>query len=58
MSTTFLLLMLAGGSTSGWLAARKGYKPRTWFWLGALLGLVALTVLILEPPVARDAPDA
>ena len=57
VSTTFLLLMFAAGATTAWLAARKGYKPGTWFWLGALLGLIALTVLWLERPVRRHAPN-
>ena len=57
MNTTFLLLMFASGATTAWLAARKGYKPAIWFWLGALLGLIALTVLWLEPPVRRHAAD-
>lgn len=49
MSTSWLLFLLACGLTSAWLAQHKGYSARIWFWLGALLGLVALGVLARQP---------
>ena len=49
MSTSWLLFLLASGLTSAWLAQHKGYSARIWFWLGALLGLVALGVLVRQP---------
>jgi 4-amino-4-deoxy-L-arabinose transferase-like glycosyltransferase len=49
MSTSWLLFFLACGLTSAWLAQHKGYSARIWFWLGALLGVVALGVLVRQP---------
>ena len=49
MNTSWLLFFLACGLTSAWLAQHKGYSPRIWFWLGALLGVVALGVLARQP---------
>lgn len=63
VSTSWLLFLLASGLTSAWMAARKGYSARVWFWLGALLGVVALGVLARQPVRVRsferdDASDA
>jgi len=61
MNTAWLLLLLACGLTSAWRAERKGDSVRTWFWLGSLLGLIALGVLASQPSLRaerRDAPDA
>ena len=47
--TGLCLLLLTSGFFTAWLAARKGYSPRSWFWLGALLGLIAWAILFLQP---------
>jgi hypothetical protein len=49
VSTSWLLFMVASGASTAWLAQRKGYRARSWFWLGALLGAIALLVLLLQP---------
>jgi hypothetical protein len=58
MSTAWLLFFVASGLSTAWLAARKGYAPRTWFWLGAALGLVAFGVLARQPRRPREADHA
>jgi 4-amino-4-deoxy-L-arabinose transferase-like glycosyltransferase len=58
VSTSWLLFFLASGLTTAWLAERKGYAPRVWFWLGALLGLIAIGVLARQPVRAREERNA
>ena len=39
------------------MAQRRGLAVRSWLVLGALLGLIALIVLLFEPSSERDASD-
>ena len=56
IETTFVLCWLACALTCAWLAARKGYRTRDWFWLGCGLGFIALLLLLFQP--TRDSLDA
>ena len=46
--TGLIVYMLLFGFMCAFLADRKGYDPRTWFWLGILLGAIALLILYIQ----------
>lgn len=56
--------MLVCGFITAAIAERKGYAPKSWFWLGALLGVIGTFILIIQPnrasahdPKTNDATD-
>jgi len=49
--------MLVCGFITAAIAERKGYAPKSWFWLGALLGVIGTFILIIQPNKA-SAHDA
>ncbi len=46
-----LLLLVAFTFLSGWMAGRRGHSTKLWYWLGAILGPIALVAIALLPPV-------
>tara|TARA_Y100001970_G_scaffold11564_1_gene13345 strand:+ start:602 stop:781 length:180 start_codon:yes stop_codon:yes gene_type:complete len=34
---------------TAYIASKKNYKVRSWFWLGFLLGFIAMGILLLQP---------
>lgn len=56
--TFYLLLILSFATVCAYLAQRKGRAPRQWFVLGALLGFVALFILLAQPPRRAEHNDA
>jgi hypothetical protein len=50
-----LLLLVAFTFLSGWIAGRRGHSTKLWYWLGAMLGPIALLAVALLPP-APTAP--
>jgi MFS family permease len=36
---------------SGWMAGQRGRSLKLWFWLGAILGPIAILAVALLPPV-------
>jgi NhaP-type Na+/H+ or K+/H+ antiporter len=56
--TFYLLLMLTFGFTCAYLAERKGRPYRSWLVLGALLGFVALLIILAQPSARAQADDA
>ena len=55
--TSVVLYCLACSCIAGFMAQRRGLAVRSWLVLGALLGLIALIVLLFEPSSERDASD-
>jgi hypothetical protein len=49
--------MLVCGFITAAIAERKGYAPKSWFWLGAMLGVIGTFILIIQPNKA-SAHDA
>ncbi len=47
--TTLLLVLMVCAFTTAAIAERKGYPPRSWFWLGAFLGVIATFILLIQP---------
>ena len=47
--TGLIAYMLFFGFLCAFVADRKGYEARTWFWLGVLLGIIAMLILIFQP---------
>ena len=45
------LLLVAFTLLSGWIAARRGHSTTLWYWLGGILGPIALLAIALLPPV-------
>ena len=54
METALLLVWVASALTCSWLAARKGFRVRDWFWLGCGLGFLALIILLVQPARELD----
>jgi hypothetical protein len=50
-----LLLTAAFTFLTGWIAGRRGRSTQLWYWLGAMLGPIALLAAALLPP-ARITP--
>jgi hypothetical protein len=46
-----LLLTVVFTFLSGWIAGRRGHSTKLWYWLGAILGPIALLAVALLPPV-------
>jgi len=46
-----LLLFVAFTLLSGWIAGRRGRSTKLWYWLGAILGPIALLAVALLPPI-------
>jgi len=46
-----LLLLAVFTFLSGWMAGRRGHSIKLWYWLGAILGPIALLAIALLPPV-------
>jgi hypothetical protein len=46
-----LLLTTVFTFLTGWMAGRRGRSTKLWYWLGAILGPIALLVIALLPPV-------
>jgi len=44
-----LLLLVAFTLLSGWIAGRRGHSTKLWYWLGAILGPIALLAIALLP---------
>ena len=40
---------------TAYIASKKNYKIRSWFWLGFLLGFIATGILLLQP--SKPAPE-
>ena len=55
--TSVLLYCLTCSCVAGFMAQRRGLSVRSWVLLGALLGLIALIILLFEPSSERDASD-
>ncbi len=55
--TSLLLYCLTCSCVAGFMAQRRALSVRNWVLLGALLGLIALIVLLFEPGRQRDASD-
>ena len=34
---------------TAYIASKKNYKTRSWFWLGFLLGFIAMGILLFQP---------
>jgi peptidoglycan/LPS O-acetylase OafA/YrhL len=51
-----LLLTVVFTFLTGWIAGRRGRSTKLWYWLGAILGPIALLVIVLLSP-ARAGPD-
>jgi uncharacterized membrane protein YdcZ (DUF606 family) len=49
---TALLLTVVFTLLSGWIAERRNRSTKLWYWLGAILGPIALFAIALLPPVA------
>jgi hypothetical protein len=45
-----LLLTAAFTLLSGWIAGQRGHSTKLWYWLGAILGPIALLAIALLPP--------
>jgi hypothetical protein len=45
-----LLLTAVFTFLSGWIAGRRGRSTKLWYWLGAILGPIALLAIALLPP--------
>lgn len=56
--TGLIAYMLFFGFLCAFLADRKGYEPRTWFWLGILLGVIAMLILSFQPDKTEGGLDA
>ena len=54
--TTLLLVLMVCAFTTAAIAERKGYPPRSWFWLGAFLGVIATVILLIQP--SKDVQEA
>jgi hypothetical protein len=50
-----LLLLVVFTFLSGWMAGRRGHSTRLWYWLGAILGPIALLAVALLPPPTTPA---
>lgn len=46
-----LFLVVVFTVLSGWIAGRRGRSTKLWYWLGAILGPIALLAIALLPPV-------
>jgi hypothetical protein len=46
-----LLLTVVFTFLSGWIAGRRGRSTKLWYWLGAILGPIALLAIVLLSPV-------
>jgi MFS family permease len=46
-----LLLTVVFTFLSGWMAGQRGRSLKLWFWLGAILGPIAILAIALLPPV-------
>ena len=57
-STEIILAWLTLGFGTALLANLKGYRARTWFGLGVLLGPLATLILFIQPNKDPDAPDS
>jgi len=44
-----LIYMISSAFLASWLADKKGYKERIWFWVGFFLGIMAILTLGLAP---------
>jgi hypothetical protein len=51
-----LLLTVVFTFLSGWIAGRRGRSTKLWYWLGAVLGPIAVLAVALLSPVPA-APD-
>ena len=49
-----VLYSLFFGFLTAYIALRKGYDTKSWFWLGILLGLVATVILLLQPNKKKE----
>jgi len=47
-----LLLLVVFTFLSGWIAGRRGHSTKLWYWLGAILGPIALLAVALLPPAS------
>ncbi|MBL51808.1 MAG: hypothetical protein CMG57_07620 [Candidatus Marinimicrobia bacterium] len=41
---------------TAYIASKKNYKVRSWFWLGFLLGFIAMGILLLQPSKLTPEP--
>ena len=46
-----LLLLVPFTLLSGWIAGRRGHSTKLWYWLGAILGPIALLAIALLPTI-------
>ena len=53
-STGLMLWLISWGFLTAWLAALKGYRTRSWFMLGILMGPLAAGILLFQPRRSED----
>ena len=54
METAVVLIVAAGSiPVAGELAKLRGRSFKTWAWIGAIIGPLAVPLLFLLPPIAR-----
>jgi cytochrome c biogenesis protein CcdA len=41
---------------TAYIASKKNYKTRSWFWLGFLLGFIATGILLFQPKKDGKSP--
>ena len=42
---------------TAYIASKKNYKTRNWFWLGFLLGFIATGILLFQPKKDGKSPE-
>jgi cytochrome c biogenesis protein CcdA len=42
---------------TAYIASKKNYKIRSWFWLGFLLGFIATGILLFQPKKDGKSPE-
>jgi hypothetical protein len=52
-----LLMIVAFTLLSGRIAGRRGHSTKLWYWLGAILGPIALLAIALLPPIPPTSAD-
>jgi hypothetical protein len=51
-----ILLTVVFNFLSGWIAGRRGRSTKLWYWLGAILGPIAVLAVALLSPTSTP-PD-
>ena len=57
MLTGIILYALFFGFLTAFLADRKGFDARSWFWLGIFLGVIATGILAFQPSKHEERDD-